>query len=88
MYRDFAPGVYQSLETGDTVSHVGVIFDPALLSLWFYSFLSLPLPCVEVQYKPTMCGWEGLGVLSPVGDLIRQEFNTLYLTRFRTYEIA
>jgi hypothetical protein len=26
---DFAAGVYQSLQTGDTVSHVG-IFDPAL----------------------------------------------------------
>jgi hypothetical protein len=27
-------------------------------------------------------------VLSPVGDHILQEFNTLYLTRFRTYKIA
>jgi hypothetical protein len=27
--RDFAAGVYKSLWTGDTVSHVG-IFDPAL----------------------------------------------------------
>jgi hypothetical protein len=27
--RDFAAGVYQSLSTGDTVSHVG-IFEPAL----------------------------------------------------------
>jgi hypothetical protein len=27
--RDFAAGVYQSLQTGDTVSHVG-IFDSAL----------------------------------------------------------
>ncbi len=26
--------------------------------------------------------------LSPVGDHILQEFNTLYLTRFRTYKIA
>ncbi len=27
--RDFAAGVYQNLETGSTVTHVG-IFDPAL----------------------------------------------------------
>jgi hypothetical protein len=27
-------------------------------------------------------------VLSPVGDHILQEFNTLYLTRFRTYKFA
>jgi hypothetical protein len=27
------------------------------------------------------------GVLSCVGDHILQEFNTLYLTRFRTYKI-
>jgi hypothetical protein len=30
-----------------------------------------------------MFGWEGVGVLTPVGDYILQEFNTLYLTRFR-----
>jgi hypothetical protein len=30
--RDFAAGVYQSLKTDDTVSHV-VIFDPALLTV-------------------------------------------------------
>jgi hypothetical protein len=29
-------------------------------------------------------GW----VLSVVGDHILQEFNTLYLTRFRTYKIV
>jgi hypothetical protein len=28
------------------------------------------------------------GRLSPVGDHILQEFNTLYLTRFRTYQIG
>jgi hypothetical protein len=27
-------------------------------------------------------------MLSPAGDHILQEFNTLYLTRFRTYKIA
>jgi hypothetical protein len=30
----------------------------------------------------------GGGLLSPVGDHILQEFNTLYLTRFKTYKIA
>jgi hypothetical protein len=30
----------------------------------------------------------GWGVLSCVGDHLLQEFNTLYLTRFRTYKIA
>ncbi len=45
-----------------------------------------PLPKVNVK----VCGWEGMGggVLSCVGDHILQEFNTLYLTRFRTYKIA
>jgi hypothetical protein len=45
-----------------------------------------PLPCVKVQFIQTVCGWEG--VMSPVGDHILLEFNTLYLTRFRTYKIA
>ncbi len=43
--RDFAAGVYQSLSTGDTVSHVG-IFDPALWNCCSSNLLSgstLPL---------------------------------------------
>jgi hypothetical protein len=49
-----------------------------------------PLPCVKVQYIQTVCDWEewGGGALSFVGDHILQEFNTLFLTRFRTYNIA
>jgi hypothetical protein len=47
-----------------------------------------PLPCVKVQCVQTVCGWERVGVLSPVGDHILQEFNTLYLNRFRTDKIA
>ncbi len=47
-----------------------------------------PLPCVNVQYIQTVCGWERMEVLSPVEYHILQEFNTLYLTRFRTYKIA
>jgi hypothetical protein len=39
----------------------------------------------------TDCLWlggRGGGVLSCVADHILQEFNTLFLTRFRTYKIA
>ncbi len=47
-----------------------------------------PLPCVKVLCVQTVYDWEGVVVLSPVGDHILQEFNTLNLTRFRTYKIA
>jgi hypothetical protein len=49
-----------------------------------------PLSCVKVQYKQSLCEWDGVGgvTVSPVGDHILQEFNTLYLTRIRTYKIA
>ncbi len=50
-----------------------------------------PLPKVNVQYKQTVCGCVGGGgggVLSCVVDHILQEFNTLFLTRLRTYNIA
>jgi hypothetical protein len=46
------------------------------------------LPCVKVQYIQAVCGWMGWRLLSSVGDHILLEFNTLYLTRFRTYKIA
>ncbi len=42
--RDFAARVYQSLWTGDTVSHVG-IFDPVLRTV-------APLPLSLVQLSP------------------------------------
>ncbi len=32
--------------------------------------------------------WKDEGVLSCVVDFIMQEFNTLFLTKFRTYKIA
>ncbi len=38
-------------------------------------------------YRQCVAG-RGWGVLSPVGDDIQQEFNTLYLTRFRNYTFA
>ncbi len=43
-----------------------------------------------VQFIQTVWGLEGGGggVLCCVGDHILQEFNTLFLTRFRTYKIA
>ncbi len=51
----------------------------------------IPPPHSKSQSKvQTVCVWEGVGggALSCVGDRILQEFNTLYLTRFRTYKIA
>ncbi len=49
----------------------------------------LPLPTVNVQHIQTLCGCGGgVGVLSCVVDHILQEFNTLFLTRFRNYKIA
>jgi hypothetical protein len=41
------------------------------------------------MYIQTVCGFGGGGgVVSYVEDHILQEFNTLFLTRFRTYKIA
>ena len=36
---------------------------------------------------PSLCQ-RTVGLSSPVGDHILQEFNTLYLTRYTTYKIA
>ncbi len=48
-----------------------------------------PLSKVNVQYIQTMCGcWGGGGGLSCVVYHILQEFNTLFMTRFRNYKIA
>jgi hypothetical protein len=52
--------------------------------------LPSPLPCVN---KYTVCMYTmwfrgGEGVWGSVGDHILQYFNTLYMTRFRTYKIA
>jgi hypothetical protein len=53
------------------------------------ALLPPPPPFPKSKYTvQTVCGWEGGGMLSPVGDHILQEFNTLYLTKFRTYKIA
>jgi hypothetical protein len=45
--------------------------------------------CQSTVYTDSMwLGGGGWGALSCVGDHILQEFNTLYLTRFRTCKIA
>jgi hypothetical protein len=61
---------------------------PLLPSLWFNSPPPLsPSLCQSTVYTDSV--WlGGVGVLSPVGDHILAEFNTLYLTSFRTYKIA
>jgi hypothetical protein len=59
----------------------------------FYNLLSgsppPPLPPSHCQRTvlQTVCGWEVVGVLSCVGDHILQEFNTLFLTRFRATKL-
>jgi hypothetical protein len=54
-----------------------------LVPLYLLSDPPPPLPEVNVQ---TVCGCGGM--LSCVADHILQDFNTLFLTRFRTYKIA
>jgi hypothetical protein len=47
-----------------------------------------PIPKSKYSmYRKCVAG-RGWGMLSCVGDHILQEFNTLYLTRFRTYKTA
>jgi hypothetical protein len=64
---------------------------PPYSSLWFNS-PPLPPTCFKVQnilaVRMWLGGGGGRGVLRTVGDHILQEFNTLYLTRFRTYKIV
>jgi hypothetical protein len=62
---------------------------PSSFSLTFPT--TPPIPKVNVQYIQTVCscgrGWGG-GVELCCRPYILQEFNTLFLTRFRTYKIA
>jgi hypothetical protein len=78
------------LKTGSTVNHIG-LFDLSckLLPLYFLSDLPHPSP-LPLQYLQTVSGCgKGVGrVLSYVVDHIWQEFNTVFLTRFRTYKIS
>jgi hypothetical protein len=70
-------------------------FDPPFVNCCPSNLLSgstppppLPASLCQSTAIQTVCGWEGVGVLSPVGGHILQKCNTLYLTRFRTYKIA
>ncbi len=76
-------------------SHVG-IFDPALwtVALLAFSLVLLPPPTPPPFpkskysiYRQCVAG-RVEGALSSVEDHILQEFNTLFLTRFRTYKFA
>ncbi len=88
---DFPAGVNYRLQTEDRVQSVKLVFStqlcelfPLLPSLWFTS-----PPPFKVHYIQIVCGFgRGWGFLSPVGYHILQVFNTLYLTRFRTFKIA
>ncbi len=72
---------------GDTVSHAG-IFDPALLTFapltFSLLFTSPTSPFPKLKYSVWLGGDRGCLVVLETD----QEFNTLYLTRFRTYKIA
>jgi hypothetical protein len=54
-----------------------------LSSLW-----PPPLPKLNVQFIKTVCVWGGEGGVNYAVDHILQEFYTLFLTRFRTSQIA
>jgi hypothetical protein len=71
------------------IQSVMLVFSTQLLTITLIPSLlfTSPLSKVKVHYIQTVCG-RGWEVLICVGDLILQEFNTLYLTRFRTYKIA
>ncbi len=74
---------------GDTVSRVGIFdFSCELLPLYLLSYLPIPLPLPKVNVCRHCVAVGGGGVLSCVVDHILQEFNTLFLTRFKTYKIA
>ncbi len=72
-------------------------FRPSFLNCCPFNLLSGPTPFPPSLssfpvskysiYRECVAGRE-LVVLSPVGDHILQEFNTLYLTRFRSYKNA
>jgi hypothetical protein len=70
----------------------GTIFNYICVLLPLYLLSDLPpppppLPKLNVQHIQTVCVWGGGGLNCAV-DHILQEFYTLFLTRFRTYQIA
>jgi hypothetical protein len=86
---DYAAGIHQ---TGYTVGHVGI--STQICELLPSNLLSdsppplSPFPKSKYSLCRQCVTWRGWGLLSPVRDHILQEFNTLYLTRSRTYKIA
>jgi hypothetical protein len=82
--RDFAAGVLLEFIDRRYIQSCWY-FRPSFVSSLTFSLVQLP-PSPAMQ---AVCGWGwGWGVLSPVGDNILKEFNTLYLTRFRTYKFS
>ncbi len=75
-----------------------LVFSTQLCELFIapltFSLVHLPQPNPPSQSKSTVyciqivCHLEAVGVLNCVGDHILQEFNTLFLTVFKTYKIA
>jgi hypothetical protein len=61
---------------------------PSTFSLTFSPPSQSKHTLVQYIQKLCGCGVGGGGVLRCVVDHILQEFNTLFLTRFRTYKIA
>ncbi len=89
-YKDNSRLYWRSLWT---IKSVMLVFSIPLVNCWPSTFSDLPHPspfsrCQRTVYTDSaVCGCGG-GVLSCVVDHIMQEFNTLFLTRFRTYKIA
>ncbi len=63
-------------------------FRPSFVSYCPSNLLSGSPPSQSTEYTDSVWLGEGWGVLSCAGDHNLQNFNTLYLTRFRTYKIA
>ncbi len=60
----------------------------AALTFTLFQLSPPPFPVSKHSISRQCVAGKGWGVLSPVGDHILQEFNTLNLTRFRIYKIA
>jgi hypothetical protein len=66
LQRDFAAGVYQSFQTGDTVGHVG-IFDPNFISLSEIFQIHFGSGAARIQ-NDFFCIWIILKVSDPTGS--------------------
>jgi hypothetical protein len=76
------------------IQSVMLVFSTPLVYCYFSTFsMTSPPPSQSKRtvpvYTDSVWLWGGgWGVLSCVADHILQEFNSLFLTRFRTYKIA